>query len=108
MIKPDITMVVKQCTIFYNDPSQDHEESVKRICKYLLKTKAQGINLRPDKTKVLECYADTDWDGSWQHWSSDDLLSSYSRTGYVIIYDGCPIIWARKMQYLITLKTTKA
>ena len=61
MIWPYITMTVQQRAIFFNDPSQEHEVSVKIICGYLLKTKVQGINLRSDKTKGLECYVDADW-----------------------------------------------
>ena len=53
MIHTDITMLVQQCTRFCNDPSQEHKEAVKHICRYLLKTKAQGITLRLDKTKGL-------------------------------------------------------
>ena len=68
MIGPDITVEVQQCALFFNDPSQEHKESIKSICRYLLNTKAQGITLRPDKKKLLECYANTAWAGSWQHW----------------------------------------
>ena len=42
MIRPDITFLVQQCARFCNDPKQDHEEAVKRICRYLLKTKDKG------------------------------------------------------------------
>ena len=34
MISPDITMTVQQCAIFFNDPSQEHKDSVKHICRY--------------------------------------------------------------------------
>jgi hypothetical protein len=48
--------------------------------------------------------------GSYRHSrrSSNNPLSSHSRTGYVIMYAGCPIIWASKMQPLIALSTTEA
>jgi hypothetical protein len=108
MIRPDTTMPVQQCARFSNNPSQEHEEAVKRICRYLLKTKDQGLILKPDKSKGLECFVDADWAGSWQDRSSNDPLSSHSRTGYVISYAGCPIIWASKMQPLIALSTTEA
>jgi hypothetical protein len=109
MIRPDITMATQQCARFCNDPpNRDHEEAVKRICRYLYKTKDQGLVLHPDKSRGLECYVDADWAGSWQDRSSNDPLSSHSRTGYVIKYAGCPIIWASKMQPLIALSTTEA
>ena len=108
MVRPDITMAVQQCARFCNKPQRQHEEAVKRICRYLLKEKNRGLIMRPDCSRGLECYVDADWAGSWQDRSSNDPLSSHSRTGYVILYAGCPIIWASKMQSLIALSTTEA
>ena len=50
MVRPDLTMAVQQGAQFCNDPKQAHEEAVKRICRYLLKTRSQGVVLKPDKT----------------------------------------------------------
>jgi hypothetical protein len=108
MIRPDITMAVQQCARFCNNPQRKHKEAIKSICRYLLKTKDDGMILKPDKSRGLECYADADWAGSWNDRSSSDPLSSHSRTGFVILYAGCPIIWASKMQQLIALSTTEA
>ena len=108
MIRPDITFSVQQCARFCNEPKQDHEEAVKRICRYLLKTKDKGLVFRPDKRRGLECYVDADFAGSWHNRSSHDPISSHSRTGYVICYGGCPITWSSKLQPLIALSTTEA
>ena len=97
IIRPDITMATQQCARFCNDPKQEHEEAVKRICRYLLKTKEKGLVLRPDKSKGLECFVDADWAGSWRHRSSNDPLSSHSRTGYYITYAGCSLMWKSKL-----------
>ena len=72
MICRDLTM---QCMQFCNSPKHAHEEAVK--CYYLslcLKTKDQGLVLKPDTTKGLECYLDADWAGSWQDHSSHDPI----------------------------------
>lgn len=108
MIRPDLTFAVQQCARFCNDPRQEHEEAVKHICRYLLKTKDHGLVLKPDKSRGLECYVDADWAGSWQDRSSNDPTSAKSRTGYVIKYAGCPIVWGSKMQTLVALSTTEA
>jgi hypothetical protein len=108
MIRPDITMAVQQCARFCNNPKKAHEEAVKRICRYLLKTQNQGLVMKPDLSKGLECYVDADWAGSWQDRSSNDPLSAHSRTGYVLTYAGCPIVWGSKLQTLIALSTTEA
>ena len=54
MVCPDITFAVQQCARCCNNPGQEHEEAVKRICRYLMKTRSKGLVLKPDKIKVLE------------------------------------------------------
>ena len=108
MVRPDITFAVQQFARFCNNPGQEHEEAVKRICRYLMKTRSQGLVLKPDKTKGLECYVDADYAGSWTKLSSHDPLSTHSRTGFYITYAGCPILWKSKVQSLIALSTTEA
>ena len=108
MIRPDITLAVQQCARFCNAPKQDHEEAVKRICRYLLKTRDKGLVLHPDKSNGLECYVDADWAGSWTYQSSLDPLSTHSRTGFVILYAGYPILWKSKIQSITALSTTEA
>ena len=66
MVIPDITMTVQQCARFCNHPRQHHEEAVKRIVWYLLKTKNRGLILVLYPTRRLECHVDADWAGSWQ------------------------------------------
>ena len=38
MVRPDNNFEVKQCARFCNDPRQQHEDAVKRFCRYLLRT----------------------------------------------------------------------
>ena len=78
MVRPDIMMAVQQCARFCNKPQRQHEEAVKRICRYLLKTKDRGLIMQPDRSRGLECYVDADWAGSWQDRSSHDPLSCHS------------------------------
>ena len=63
IVRPDINFAVQQCARFCNNPKKNHEEAVKRICRYLLKTKTQGLVLKPDKSKGLECHVDADFAG---------------------------------------------
>ena len=93
MVQPDITFAVQQCARFCIDPSLEHEQAVKRVCRYLLRTKDKGLVFRPDKNRGLECYVDADWAGTWKKRSAHDPMSAHSRTGFVILYMGCPIIW---------------
>ena len=108
IIRPDITFAVQQCTCFCHEPNRDHEEAVKHICRYLIHTKHHGLVLRPDITRGLEYFVDADFSGTWNKLSSSDPLSYHSRTGFVIMYAGCPILWKSKTQQMITLSTTEA
>ena len=51
---------------------------------------------------------DADWAGTWTKQSSHDPLTAHSRTGFIIMYAGCPIAWSSRMQPLIALSTTEA
>ena len=108
IVRPDITFAVQQCAKFCNKPNKEHEVAVKRICRYLLKTKSKGLVLRPDKSRGLECHVDADFAGTWTNTTSHDPLSCHSRTGFVISYAGCPILWKSSTQSLIALSTTEA
>ena len=52
----------------------------------------------PSNDKGLECFVDADFVGGWSTNKSDDPDSVYSRTGYIIKYNNCPILWASKLQ----------
>jgi hypothetical protein len=82
--------------------------AAKRIGRYLAATRDKGLILKPDKNKGFECYVDADWAGNWATSDANETASALSRTGYVIYYAGCPIIWASKMQSLVALSTTEA
>ena len=57
--------------------------------------------------KGLECSVDADFAGGWSMNKSDDPASVYSRTGYIIKYNNCLILWASKLQSEISLSTTE-
>jgi hypothetical protein len=56
-------MVVHQTARFSNNPMLSHEKSIMCIGGYLLDTCKRGIIYKPDKSKGLECYVDTDFAG---------------------------------------------
>ena len=63
---------------------------------------------RPDITRGLECYVDADFSGGWKYGNHDSPELVLSRTGFVIMYAGCPIIWGSKLQTEISLSTTES
>ena len=106
--RPDIAFSTHQCARFCNNPKLLHETAMKRIGRYLLGTLEKGIILKPDRTKNVECFVDADFAGNWNKEEADSSTNMLSRTGYVIRFMGCPIIWVSKLQTEIALSTTEA
>ncbi len=106
--RSDISFAVHQCARFSTNPKRSHELAVKRIIRYLKGTRDKGYILQPNGTDTIDCYVDADFAGAWNLNSSPDPSSVKSRSGYVITYAGCPILWSSKLQSEIALSTTEA
>ena len=106
--RPDIAMAVHQCARFSIDPRLSHERAVKRIARYLLGNKTRGIKFKPDKSKGIQCYVDADFAGGWNKEDPNNAESVLSRTGYIVFYAGCPMLWASRMQTEIALSTAES
>jgi hypothetical protein len=107
-VRPDIAMAVHQCARFSINPMRSHELAVMRIGRYLLSSKDKGMIFTPDATKGLEVFVDADFAGGWDPTTADDADTVYSRTGFVIRYAGCPLLWTSKLQTEIALSTAEA
>ena len=79
-----------------------------RICRYLVGTKDRGMVFRPDKSKGLELFVDADFAGNWQNASEEHPDNCLSRTGFIIRYNGCNVIWKSHLQTEITLSTAES
>ena len=106
--RPDIAMAVHQIARFSNNPKLSHEKSIMRICRYLIGTADKGMIFKPDKTKGLELYVDADFAGNWKNAGEEHPENCMSRTGYLIRYNGCNIMWKSQLQTEITLSTAES
>ena len=107
--RPDIGFAVHQCARFSANPKEPHGKAVKWIGRYLAATKDKGIVLKPDLQHSFDCYVDADFCGGWDQESAlEDPSTAKSRTGFIIMYAGCPVMWSSKMQTEVTLSTTEA
>ena len=73
-----------------------------------MKTKDKGIIFKPEKNKGIQCYVDADFAGCWNSMDAENVANVLSRSGYVIMYAGWPLVWSSKMQKDIALSTTEA
>ena len=106
--RPEISMSVHQTARFCNDPKLSHEKAIKRLGRYLMHTRKEGIVYNPDISKGLECYVDADFAGGYSPETADDAANLLSRTGMVIMYANCPIYWRSSLQTEIALSTAEA
>jgi hypothetical protein len=107
--RPEIAYAVHQCARFSSNPKKSHANAIKYLCRYLMGTKDKGLILRADPSKSFEVHVDCDFAGNWvKEDAMNDPSTAKSRTGYVISYGGCPIIWASKLQTEVVLSSTES
>ena len=68
----------------------------------------QGMILLPNSKHELDCFVDSDFAGNYKYFKDQDPSSTKSRTGYVIMYQGCPILWVSKLQTQCALSTMES
>jgi len=68
----------------------------------------KGLILRPVSSDSFDVYVDADFCGAWDPTESEDPDTARSRTGYVIMYAGCPIYWTSKLQTEFTMSSTES
>ena len=76
--------------------------------QYLKGTNDKGIILKSNPTEGIKCFVDVVFARGDCNESRDDSVSVFSRTGYVIFYVGCLVLWGYKMQSGISLSTVEA
>ncbi len=98
-IRPSIAFAVHQCAHFSANPKRVHEVAVCRIVRYSKGTKDKGYIHCPSTTSWnLDCFVVVGFSGLWRLENSYRPISVKSRTGYVITFTSCPILWSSKLQ----------
>jgi hypothetical protein len=80
-----------------------HCEAVRRIGRYLLGTQDKGFLVQSDTQQSFKCYVDAEYCGNWYPMYSEDPILAKNRTEYIMMYHGCPILWASRLQSAVTL-----
>ena len=57
----------------------------------------RGVVYNPDKEKSIGCYVDAEFASGSDQKDADNAENVMLRTGYVITYAGCPILWCSKL-----------
>jgi hypothetical protein len=106
--RPDIAFAVHQVARYTFKPTRRHELALVRIGRYLKGTKDEGLIMCPSLEPSVECFPDADFAGLYGHEDSQDPHCARSRTGYVILAFGCPVVWRSNLQSEIALSTMEA
>jgi len=106
--RPDIAYAVHQAARFTHFLRASHAAAVKRILRYLSGTRDKCLYLDPLRNWQVDTYVDSDFAGLYAVEHPEDSTSVKSRTGYIILYQGCPLLWVSRLQTLIALSTVKA
>ena len=107
--RPDITFAVSQVCRFGQNPKKSHASAVKTILRYLKKTENEGITINPEANRFnLDLYVDADFCGLFGREDPRDPNSVRSRTGYIAMLCGWPIIWKSALQTHLSQSTLEA
>jgi Reverse transcriptase (RNA-dependent DNA polymerase) len=106
--RPDIAYAVHQCARYLHCPKASHEKGLKHIGQYLLSTRNRGLIMKPNGTLKVDMYVDAAFAGLWGYEDKHDPSCVKSRSGFVVMVGGCPILWGSKLQTEIALSTMES
>jgi hypothetical protein len=106
--RPDITYVINCCARYMFCPKHSHELALKRIGRYLKNTSSRGMVINPTRELSIDAYPDADFAGMYGYEKPTDPACAKSRTGFVIVFAGVPVLWQSKLQTETALSTMEA
>ena len=106
--RPGIAYIVHKCESFSKDPRKEHREALRWLGKYSKNNINEGNTLQLEKGRGLEVWVDADFAGNWNRSESEEKDTDRSRHGYVIMFEGCPILHKSHLQTEIALSSTES
>ena len=99
--RPDIAVIVSELSKYMSCPTTAHWNAAIRVLRYLKTTAALKLvyNNKGSKTG-FESYGDASFDTCPE--------TSRSRTGSVLMINGCAFLWMSKMQPVVALSSAEA
>ncbi len=64
--------------------------------------------MKPKESMDLQLFVDADFSGNWTCKESSDRDSARSRHRYIVMYNGCTLLWKSQMQTEIALSSTES
>ena len=82
--------------------------AVKKIVRYLIRTRTNGTTITPSTDLALDCFVDADFAGLFRRDPDEDRTSALSRTGYIVKLSNMPLVWKSQLQTGVALSTGEA
>ena len=98
--RPDIAFAISKLSKFMQNPGPKHITGLKRLLRYLQKTKHLGLvysfDTSPNRTGVY---------GYYDAAHADDIDTRRSTMAYLFFFEGCAISWHSKLHSYVTTST---
>ena len=100
--RPDIATIISDLSRYLDCAKTTHWKAALRVLRYLNATANFSLKYNPviERGGELTVYVDA------AH--NYDVDTRRSRTGYIIFFNACPILWRSTLQPIITLSSTEA
>jgi hypothetical protein len=99
--RPDVAYAVCKLAQFATNPSQDHVNKAKYICRYLAGTRHYKMIYNGTGQSGLIAYADASFNPVKDS-------SAKSQTGYCVLFANAPILWTSRRQVTTAQSTAEA
>ena len=83
---------MNQCARFTDNPKDSYATGIKRIIRYLKGTRTKDMKIQPTGKHDVHCFVDVDFGGLWRSEDNQDPVCVNSRTGFVLLFMGCPLL----------------
>ena len=99
--RPDIATAVSMLGKFQADPGPTQWRHLQHLVRYLIHTSNHGLHIKAQKGRAtLQAYSDADW--------AREEEKRRSRSGYLLLINGSPIIWSSRIQTATAQSTSEA
>ncbi|KAF7808226.1 sacsin isoform X2 [Senna tora] len=92
--RPDISFAVSSVSQYMHNPTEEHQEAVDRILRYLKMTPGKGLLFKRGSSRSVDVFSDADWAGS--------LTDRRSTSGYCTYVWGNLVTWRSKKQQVVS------
>ncbi|KAI9162582.1 hypothetical protein LWI28_028704 [Acer negundo] len=100
LTRPDIGFSVSKVSQFMNKPTEEHQDAVFRILRYLKMTPGKGLYFKRCTNRDVEIFSDADWAGS--------ATDRRSTSGYCTYVRGNLVTWRSKKQSVVSRSSAEA